>query len=84
MDRIADDIDLEKAIRVTSGEPPSSPNSQSTWESQNGTLNPPIEVHTDINGDTEESGKFRKENPDKTPQTNQNSSPKPGTSTWKF
>jgi hypothetical protein len=85
MDRTAADIDLEKATRGTSREPPNSPNSQSTWESQNGTLNSPMEGHIDINEDTEEeSGKFKGENPDRTPPTNPNNSPKPGASTWQL
>jgi hypothetical protein len=71
MDQTAADIDLEKATRGTSGEPPNSPNSQSTWGSQNRTLNSPIEVQIDVHDDTEEeSGKFQEENPVKTPQTN--------------
>jgi hypothetical protein len=58
MDPTAANIDLEKAIG-TSGEPPSSPNSQSTWQSQNGTLNCPIAEQIDPEDDTEEeSGKL--------------------------
>ena len=60
MDLIAANIDLEKAAGG-SGQPPCSPNSQSTWESQNPTLNVPIvEEQITIDEDTdEESGKFR-------------------------
>jgi hypothetical protein len=61
MDPIANDIDVEKATG-TSGEPPYSPNSQLTWESQNGTLNPPPEAERIvIEEDTdEENGRFRR------------------------
>jgi len=53
-------IDLEEATG-TSGEPPNSPNSRSTWESQNETLSSPIvEQPIVIEEDTdEESGKFQ-------------------------
>ena len=60
MDLTDANIDLEKAAG-NSGQPPCSPNSQSTWESQNPTLNVPIvEEQIIIDEDTdEESGKFR-------------------------
>ncbi|KAF8853600.1 hypothetical protein BDZ45DRAFT_69975 [Acephala macrosclerotiorum] len=41
MDSTAANIDLEK-VAGTSGQPPYSPNSQSTWESQDDTLNSPV------------------------------------------
>ena len=58
MDQTAANIDLEKAIEI-SGEPPCSPKSQSTWQSQNGTLNSPIVEQIDPEHDSEEeSGAF--------------------------
>jgi hypothetical protein len=64
MDPTATGIDLEKAIG-TLGEPPYSPNSQSTWESQNDTLNSPaVAEHIVIEEDTdEEGGKFQTTGP---------------------
>ena len=60
MDVTDANIDLEKAAGNL-GQSPCSPNSQSTWESQNPTLNIPIvEEQIIIEEDTdEESGKFR-------------------------
>jgi hypothetical protein len=58
MDQTAANIDLENAIGI-SGEPPCSPNSQSTWQSQTRTLNSPIVEQIDPEHDfEEESGKF--------------------------
>jgi hypothetical protein len=62
MDSTAANIDLEKATKGTSGEAPYSPNSQSTWESQNDTLNfpSPIVEQIVIDEDTDEgSGNFQ-------------------------
>ena len=60
MDVTDANIDLEKAAGNL-GQSPCSPNSQSTWESQNPTLNIPIvDEQIIIEEDTvEESGKFR-------------------------
>ena len=50
------DIDVEKANRTLGEpvEPQSTPNSQSTWQSQNETLNSPIEEPIVIEEDTDE------------------------------
>lgn len=53
MDQTAANIDLENAIGI-SGEPPCSPNSQSTWQSQTRTLNSPIVEQIDPEHDFEE------------------------------
>jgi hypothetical protein len=59
MDPNTTGIDLEKA-NGTLGEPPFSPNSHSTWESQNETLNSPNAEPIVIEEDTdEESGKSK-------------------------
>jgi len=61
MDPTAADIDLEKA-NGTSGEPPYSPNSQSTWESQKETLHSsPIGERIIIEEDTDEESVHRQE-----------------------
>ncbi len=55
-------IDLEKAPRRSSRDAPYSPKSQSTWESQNDTLNSPSPIVEQIvvDEDTdEESGKLQ-------------------------
>jgi hypothetical protein len=53
------ELDLEKALNHPV-EPPCSPNSQSTWESQNETLNSPIVEQIVVEEDSdEESGRLR-------------------------